>query len=328
MAQGTNVFDEVEQDQKQATTPAPAKAPAAAAPAQASGNVFDQVEHEQKTAQPDQTQPTQFEQDRAPTSTWQKLTAPYDPGAEKYGKAGRFLSAVGGAVMSAPQGAWQMIAHPFKAGAEMGKDIGEAANAWTTDTPTGFKINREMLKAAPSVLPEALGQGVGTVAGNEAMGAVPGAVKSIPKVAADASQAWTDYRTPARVASADKMFSNVQRPGINDTGYAARQTAAMPDLQEIAHKNPELTNPRDAVDAIDAHIDDLNQPVREAAKAVQPEKWNDKRVDISGPLMDAVQRKFAESPGTFTEGEMEKGAAAVQERMKPPTSPEGWSPME
>jgi hypothetical protein len=133
--------------------------------------------------------------------------------------------------MSAPQGAWNMIAHPFKTGAAMGQQVGEAVKDWASDPG-------KMLKAAPSVLPEALGQGVGTVAGNEAMAAVPGAVKAIPKVAADASQAWTDYRTPARVASADKLFSNVQRPGIKDTGYAARQTAAMPDLQQVAQKNP------------------------------------------------------------------------------------------
>lgn len=102
--------------------------------------------------------------------TYEKLTAPIDTGAQN--PATRLLSSVGGAVMGAPAAIWnqaQSIAqNPTKmllgpAGALIPEnanlsDYGKAAT-W---------------KAIPSVLPEALGAGIGAYATGEMTGAAAG----------------------------------------------------------------------------------------------------------------------------------------------------------
>jgi hypothetical protein len=91
----------------------------------------------------------------APKTTF---TGAYNPNAEKYGPVVRALDAAGGAVMGAPSAILSTIAHPI----DTAKGIGQSAGQWfdpkTRPTWEGIK----------SVLPEALGMGIGNVAAGEA----------------------------------------------------------------------------------------------------------------------------------------------------------------
>ena len=96
-------------------------------------------------------------------SLYQKLTAPIDPGA--HNPATRFLSSVGGAVIGAPEAALNTMRHPI----DTAKGVVSSLQAWR---------DPNTWKGALSVLPEALGQGVGNVAAGEITGAAGSAAKS------------------------------------------------------------------------------------------------------------------------------------------------------
>ena len=122
-------------------------------------------------------------QDQAPseTGTYQKLTASYNPKVEQWAQkhpvAGpilRFLDATGGAAISTPEAIVNGIkdaASSLWTGQESqtAQAVKESAKEWAT--------NPNVRKAALSLLPEALGQGVGNVAGGEALGAVAKPIK-------------------------------------------------------------------------------------------------------------------------------------------------------
>lgn len=108
-------------------------------------------------------------------SNYSKLTAGYNPQVEEFaqshpiiGPVVRFLDAAGGAALSTPEGIYNALRHP----SDTAKGALESIAAWR---------NPNVRKGALSVLPEALGQGVGNVAGGEAMGA---AVKPVSAAAA------------------------------------------------------------------------------------------------------------------------------------------------
>lgn len=122
-------------------------------------------------------------------STYSKLTAGYNQGAEDFaqkhpifGPMVRFLDAAGGAAMSTPEGIYQALSHP----SDTAKGALESLAAWR---------DPNVRKAALSVLPEALGQGVGNVAGGEAAGAVGGAAASAVPSAADVGRLLRDPAT-------------------------------------------------------------------------------------------------------------------------------------
>jgi hypothetical protein len=100
-------------------------------------------------------------------STYQKLTAPID--SEAHNPVSRFFSSVGGAVIGAPEGLYNTLRHPGDTLAGISDSVGAWMDPKTRPTWEGIK----------SVLPEALGGGVGTVAAGEALGAaVPKIVKA------------------------------------------------------------------------------------------------------------------------------------------------------
>src|SRR5215831_7977505 len=110
------------------------------------------------------TQPAQIAEEKP--STWQRLTAGYNPDVEQFaerhpvaGPALRFLDAAGGAAMALPGATVSSVLHPW----ETAKSAGQSLAEWRKP---------ETWKGALSVLPEALGQGVGSVAAGEAAGAV------------------------------------------------------------------------------------------------------------------------------------------------------------
>jgi hypothetical protein len=103
-------------------------------------------------------------------SLYKRLTSPIDPGLDEFsakhpilGAGARFLSSAGAGVIGAPEGIASMIAHPIDTVTSLGSSLKEWAKP-------------ETWRGAPSVLPEALGSGVGNVAAGEAAGA------AIPKI--------------------------------------------------------------------------------------------------------------------------------------------------
>jgi hypothetical protein len=134
----------------------------------------------------------------AKQSVYQRLTSGYDPGAAAFdeqhpvlGKGVRALSAVGGAVLGLPGNIFHAVADPltpeeeesFKGHTRIPGEVaverltgGEAAVNAGEDYASG-KVSPS---AALSVLPEALGSSVGTVAGSELLGA--GVSKGLSKV--------------------------------------------------------------------------------------------------------------------------------------------------
>lgn len=91
----------------------------------------------------------------APKATW---TGSYNPNAAKYGPAVRALDAAGGAVLGTPGALLSTIAHPIDTAEGIGQSIGSWFDPKTRPTWEGIK----------SVLPEALGTGIGNVAAGEA----------------------------------------------------------------------------------------------------------------------------------------------------------------
>lgn len=107
----------------------------------------------------------------------ERLTRSYNPNVEDWaqkhphvGPIVRFLDAAGGAAMSTPEAivkgirdAAKFANNPYDPSNETVQSVGEGVTGWA---------NPNVRKAALSLLPEALGQGVGSVAGGEIMGPV------------------------------------------------------------------------------------------------------------------------------------------------------------
>lgn len=158
MADEKKAFSWDEEDKRQAANPAPAK----------SGFTWSDADGA-ATAQPATPAP------KTP-GIGERLTRSYNPDVEQFaekhpiaGPAVRFLDAAGGAAMAAPGAALSAIRHPL----DTVKGVGESLAAWK---------DPNTWKGAASVLPEALGQGVGNVAVGEGL-------KPISSAAADATGA-------------------------------------------------------------------------------------------------------------------------------------------
>lgn len=120
---------------------------------------------------------TPVDEPQAP-STYSKLTSGYNQNAEDFaqnhpliGPVVRFLDAAGGAAMATPEGVYDALRHP----SDTAKAALSSIAAWKDPA---------VRKGALSVLPEALGQGVGNVAAGEAMAPAASAVaKAVPSAA-------------------------------------------------------------------------------------------------------------------------------------------------
>ena len=146
---------------------------------------------------PDTNQPDWFSQNAAPIapggsdwfssnapaaqqeqpSTWQKLTAGYDPGAAEFaekhpvlGAPVRFLSAAGGAALATPGAVASSFIHPIDTAKAVGKQVSDAYKYYAPAALGGDPNQHPSWEAIKSVAPEALGTGTGTVAAGEATG--------------------------------------------------------------------------------------------------------------------------------------------------------------
>lgn len=142
-------------------------------------------------------------------STYSKLTAPLNQNAEEWaaqhpviGPAVRLLDAAGGAAISTPEGILNALSHPV----DTAKATGSGIAAWfdPKTRPTWEQIK--------SVLPEALGQGVGNVAGGEAIGPVAGLAKDAAGAVIPSAET---------IAKAARTETGALRPGVKTAAKAA-----------------------------------------------------------------------------------------------------------
>jgi hypothetical protein len=193
-------------------------------------------------------QPTQLEKASQPQSTYGKLTAPIDTEAKD--PVSRTLSSAGATLAGAPEAAGNLILHPFDTATKMGQGIGESLSTWANPK------TRPTWEGIKSVLPEALGQGIGNVAAGEIGGAaaravVPPVVKGIGRIP-DAIRdkaftppvppgfegtAATNLAEPLVRRGAEKIFRGA-KPAGGDIDFRESLAKATPDLAEIERATP------------------------------------------------------------------------------------------
>ena len=165
---------------------------------------------------------TSFAQSVPPAepSTWEKLTRGYNPDVEQFaerhpgivGTGARALDAAGGAVIGMIPSIASSIRHPI----DTANSVAQSIEDWTTKPGA-------ILKAAPSVLPEALGQGVGNVAAGEVVGA------AMPKI--------SDVVSDARTSVGNRIHTPQGKltPGARTIGQVGGMSAGGAVGEAIGH---------------------------------------------------------------------------------------------
>ncbi len=202
-------------------------------------------------------------------SLWSRVTAAYNPEAHRYSAPVRFLDAAGGAMLAFPGNIYHAFADDPTEQEQQEFERhtripGELAIERLTGAPLVRGVRqyvdpatRPTLKQAMSVLPEALGQGVGTVAGAEATAAAASQLGRAAKPA---------VTTPIRAASRYGMSAlnkavrpireintpiaevgtvkPLHLPALEDLGLPKRSSAASdPSLVSIARTMPGEVSP-------------------------------------------------------------------------------------
>ena len=162
-------------------------------------------------------------------STYERLTAPFDPGAQN--PLTRFLSSAGGSLIGAPGAVYHTFAdEPTPEEAQMFEGHtripGELALERMTSIPLvkayqGYKELHPSVRAILSVLPEALGGGVGTVAAGElggeagklgakAIGKIPGVQPSLQEAVVGKAEV-EEARLAHEAKAADKLREHAEK---------------------------------------------------------------------------------------------------------------------
>ena len=218
----------------------------------------------------------------APTEPESKLTAPIDTEAKS--PISRTLSSAGGTVIGA-------LSHPIDTAKGALESLGDAATlGLTKGSPLSQSVDtwlnpktRPTWEGIKSVLPEALGQGIGNVALGEAAGVVaPPIVKGIGRIPdAIRDKAFTppvapgftgiaaeNLAEPLARRGAEKIFRGV-RPAGGEIQFRENLAKALPDLAEVERNAPlgksgtkgGIINPdmriRQTVDNIDNRLSDI-----------------------------------------------------------------------
>jgi hypothetical protein len=209
-------------------------------------------------------------------STWERLTSADDPGAREFaekhpifGPPARVLSAIGGAVPGLLGSVYHAVADkPTEEENKMFEGHTRIPGELTVERLTGAPSivqgakdwanpqTRPTARGALSVLPEALGTGIGTVAAGEMAGAaipkisaaaaeLPGAVKTgfknkllTPAVPPGLSDVATEnLAEPAARRGVEKIFRSANPPG-GDISFREHLATAAPDLAEIEREAP------------------------------------------------------------------------------------------
>lgn len=189
-----------------------------------------------------------------PPSFWDRVTAPYDPGAENFdakhpivGKAVRTLSSLGGSILNIPGSMYHMATDPVTPEEQMMADVGGAQNPLLsspqlnrfTGATAAAKAASDYNQMKPSarqiagVLPEALGEGMGNVVGGELIGAGTGAV-------ADTATDFLEHRAETKGTGNLKRSLNTPagKGGVRGQEMDRAVEDAKADLAEIERNEP------------------------------------------------------------------------------------------
>lgn len=200
-------------------------------------------------------------------STYQKLTASYDPGAEEFGErhpvlgpAVRAASSIGGTILGAPQGIYDTLAHPVKSAQEAKRQaetlldtdeegpLGNDAREWIGRAVTN--VGRNLYRGYEGgVLPEALGSGAGNAIageltgelGRRAAGAARPALESMRRTATGSALERIPF---TKTSIATKAAPRLEAAGNEARGmignaldeYQRRMQAKLPTKYQLAEK--------------------------------------------------------------------------------------------
>jgi hypothetical protein len=131
----------------------------------------------------------------------------------------------------------------------------------------------------------------------------------------------TPITDAGRIEAALKSILEVKQPGMNETDYQQRVNNAVLDLQDIAKRNAgKITTPREARDAVNERIGQIENPIGEQMKNADFEIHPDQYLK---PISDSIDAALNKQAGTLSPAEKAAAKAKVMEWIgERPKSPE------
>jgi hypothetical protein len=168
--------------------------------------------------------------------------------------------------------------------------------------------------ANPENVENLLTSGAEVVGGGASLGEIPargGISKTLTGRLADKAVRGTPLTEEGRIAAATQQAQVVKPPTQNETEYAARVKEAIPELQQVAQANVgKIKTPRDAVNALNERISQIEAPISDLVKGndtiVHPDQYTQ-------GIEDKVSQRLNQNPGTFKPKEIEAAKNAVRE---------------
>jgi hypothetical protein len=255
---------------------------------------------------------TQPQQSQQQPSFGQKLTAGYNPGAQDFadkhpiaGPAVRFLDAAGGAMLSVPSSIYHAVADdPTEQEQQEFQGHTRIPGELAIERLTGAPLvrgaqqyadpnTRPTFKQAMSVLPEALGQGVGSYAGSDLLG------KGVNKA--------TDAAVPLLQKSAKAQYMKALAPTKAQNKVIAQRIT--PGLLQRG-----VTGSLEGIhDQAGAALDDVGPQIDEAIKNIP----QGKKLAIQ-PVLDSLEdyKQQGVVDGVKVDPDLVKQAAQLQRIVK------------
>lgn len=156
------------------------------------------------------------------------------------------------------------------------------------------------------------------MAGGGAAGAeIPGRgglSKTLTGKVADKVMRGTPLTEAGKLDAATQQAMTVKKPSMTEADYAGRVKAAIPDLQKIAQDNKGLLkSPRQAVDAFNKRISELEAPVSQHIRTLNAPEDMVHPDEYQKPINDAIDAEFAKDKGQHTQAEIDKAKKTVNE---------------
>jgi hypothetical protein len=150
--------------------------------------------------------------------------------------------------------------------------------------------------------------------GGASLGEIPsrgGISKTLTGRLADKAVRGTPLTEEGRIAAATQQAQVVKPPTQNEVEYAARVKEAIPELQQVAQANVgKIKTPRDAVNAINERISQIESPISDVVKGndtiVHPDQYTQ-------AVENKVGQRLSQNPGTFKPKEIEAAKNTVRE---------------
>lgn len=188
-----------------------------------------------------------------------------------------------------------------------------------TVDPTGMEEAAEHGDTAGvvghTVLP-AIGAAVGAdkaLTGGKGMALAKETAK-LPLRIADKVVRGTPITEAGRIEAAKQQALAVKKPSMSETDYAGRVQEALPELQRIAQDNKgKIKTPRQATQAINDRISQLEAPIADHIKNLPPEVSTLQPDQYRGTIEAAVDAELGKRKGSYKPSEMEKAKKSVMD---------------